>query len=338
VDIQHLAGISIDGSGEAVRTRDSEGHDIVAAYAPVPETDWTLVTEDDWAELTSQTRPYGQLLVGLLGLGMVLPAIGVALLLRERSRQVVERRQADEETRVARLIQSALFPKHAPLVPGWTISLHYQPTASVGGDFFDLLLLPDGRLVIALANIPQRGVSAAVAMATTRAAVRSAARRMLSPADALQSLNELLCTELDADDSVRCSYGLLDPSTGYLSLGLAGHSPPYCSGLGSAQMIPQGMALGMTLDVRYEQIEASIEPGGCLAFFGEGVFDAANGQGEVLGRERVNAAMNALSSNGHPRPEDLLTELGDYLGPDKEQLQDLTIITLERLQSSGLTI
>jgi serine phosphatase RsbU (regulator of sigma subunit) len=337
VDIQHLAGISIDGSGDAVRTRDSEGHDIVAAYAPVPGTDWTLVTEDDWAALTSQTRPYGQLLVGLLGLGMALPAIGVALLLRERRSQALQRQSTDEDTRLARLIQHRLLPNQVPLISGWNVSLRYRPVPSAGGDFYDLILLPDGRLVIALANISKQGVEAAVAMATTRAAIRSAARRMLSPAEALASTNEILCAELEADDSVRCVYAILDPSSGRLSLGLAGHSPPYTSQLGREQRTPRTTPLGLTLDVQFDQAVTTIEPGGCLAFFSEGVFGASNSRGELLGRDHLINAMDNLAQNGRPRAEDLMEKLSDYLGPEIDQREDLTIITLERLPPGGLT-
>lgn len=336
VNIQGVAGIAIDKGGDATRTRDGAGHDIVAAHAPVPGTGWTLVTTDDWAELTSQTRPYGQLLVGLLGLGMALPALAVALLLRERSGQAVQRQAADEEARLAELMQRTLLSNQPPLVSGWNVSLHYRPTPSVGGDFYDLLLLPDGRLVIALANIPKRGVEAAVAMATTRAAVRGAARRMLSPAEALVSMNEILCAELEADDCVRCVYALLDPSSGRLSMGLAGHSPPYSSLLGREQKTPQTTPLGVTLDVQFGQAVSTIEPGGCLAFFGEGVFRASNRQGELLGREHLIAAMDNLAQNGRPRAEDLMQKLSDYLGPEIDQREDLTIITLERLPPGGL--
>jgi serine phosphatase RsbU (regulator of sigma subunit) len=145
-----------------------------------------------------------------------------------------------------------------------------------------------------------------------------------------------LCAELQADDSVRCIFSILDPSSGRLIMGLAGHSPPYCSHLAGAQMIEQGTPLGVSLDAHFVQVEATIEPGGCLAFFGEGVFRATNSAGVVLGHAQLNAAMDDLSRSGRRRPDDLMQKLSDYLGPDREQLDDLTIITLEHLQPGGL--
>jgi serine phosphatase RsbU (regulator of sigma subunit) len=337
VDIQQLSGISIGGAGDAIRTADDEGRDVVAAFAPIPGTQWTLVTEDDWSVLTSSTRRYGWLLIGLLGLGMALPALGVVLLSREQSSDRNRRQEIDQETRIATLIQSALLPRQIPIIPGWGISVHYRPTASVGGDFYDLLLLADGRLVVALANVPQRGVRAAVAMATTRAAIRSAARRMLCATDALVSMNEILCAELDAEDSIRCVYSILDPTSGHLTLALAGHTPPFCSNLGADQMNVQGTPLGVSLEPKFEQIEVDIVPGGCIAFFGEGVVTATNPHGEMLGRDQLHAAMQALKSDGHRTAYDLVDRLADYLGPGRDQLEDLTIITLEHAGSAGMS-
>lgn len=336
IDIQRLAGIAVGGTGDAARTRDADGHDIVAAYAPVPGTEWTLVMEDDWVELSGPTRRYGLLLVGLLGVGMALPAIAVVFLLRERDSETIQQQSLDQENRVANLIQRMLLPEQIPMIPGWNVCVHYRPTAFVGGDFYDLLLLPDGRLAIALANIPDRGVSAAVIMATTRAAIRGAARRILSPKDALESMNTLLCAELEANDTVRCIFAILDPSSSQLALAVAGHSPPYCSQFDGVETIPLGAPLGMSLDSTFEQVEATIQPGSCLAFFGEGVFDARNDHGDVLDRDRLHDAMESLSREGRRSADDLLEKLGDYLGPDRALMKDVTIITLEHRPAGGL--
>jgi pilus assembly protein TadC len=70
-----------------MRTRDEADHDILAAYAPVPGTAWTLVIEEDWATLTGSTQPYARILLLLMALGMILPVVSVILAIRRQQRQ-----------------------------------------------------------------------------------------------------------------------------------------------------------------------------------------------------------------------------------------------------------
>lgn len=330
IDIGKIAGLSIEGDGGAVRTRNGDGREVVAAYAPVPGTGWTLVMQDDWVELTRPTRRYARLLLSLLGLGMALPALGVALLLRQRNTDILQREQSDQGIRVASLIQRTLLPKQIPMVPGWSIKLHHQPCPGVGGDFYDALLLPDGRLMIALAHIADRGVTTAVVMATTRAAIHSAANRRLTPAEALVSINALLCSELDAGDSVRCMVAILDPSSGNLSLAIAGHSPPYVPDARRAEFKLDGMPLGRNLNAKYEQVDTVIKPGEGLVFVGEGLISAKNDRGQVLGNERLQAVLDGLGAGGERTVGRLLVELSEFVGPGREQVDDVTIISLDR--------
>ena len=109
---------ALTAGGGAYRTRDADGNDIVAASAPIPNTGWTLVLEDDWDILTASSQRYARILIGLLGSGMLLPTVGVALLWRQRNAQVLERELAEQESRLAQLMQAALLPKLNPALPG----------------------------------------------------------------------------------------------------------------------------------------------------------------------------------------------------------------------------
>jgi serine phosphatase RsbU (regulator of sigma subunit) len=92
----------------------------------------------------------------------------------------------------------------------------------------------------------------------------------------------------------------------------------------------------VSLEARFEQIEMDIAPGGCIAFFGEGVVSATDGRGDPLGRDQLHAAMLNLGRDGHKTPDDLVEQLKDYLGPGRDQLDDLTIITLQKNPPGGL--
>jgi len=128
-------------------------------------------------------------LIGLLNLGpfaddrallnnlatQAAPAVRVAQLVRQQQAEAQERERIEQELRVARLIQQTLLPKATPEPPGWQVGAYYQPAREVGGDFYDFLTLPGGRLGLVIGDVADKGVPAALVMATTRSILRGVA-------------------------------------------------------------------------------------------------------------------------------------------------------------------
>ena len=102
------------------------------------------------------------------------PAVRVAQLVRQQQLQAVERERMAQELKVAQLVQQTLLPQSLPTLDGWAIAVHYQPAQAVGGDFYDFRSLPDGRLAIVIGDVTDKGVPAALVMATTRTLLRAA--------------------------------------------------------------------------------------------------------------------------------------------------------------------
>src|ERR671911_5282 len=102
------------------------------------------------------------------------PAVQVAQLVRQQQQQAQERERIEQELRVARLIQQTLLPKHVPDLSGWQVRAYYRPAREVGGDFYDFLTLPGGRLGVVVGDVSGKGVPAALVMATTRSVMRGA--------------------------------------------------------------------------------------------------------------------------------------------------------------------
>ncbi|HAH00013.1 MAG TPA: hypothetical protein DCL75_14435 [Ktedonobacter sp.] len=109
------------------------------------------------------------------------PALRVAQLVREQRSQALERERIEQELRVASLIQQTLLPRDLPSLPGWHVERYYQPARAVGGDFYDFLYFEDGRVGIVIGDVTDKGVPAALVMATTRSILRSTAYGALSP-------------------------------------------------------------------------------------------------------------------------------------------------------------
>src|SRR5512143_2991069 len=103
------------------------------------------------------------------------PAVRVAQLVREQQIEAAEREHIEQELRVARLIQQTLLPKELPTLSGWQVATYYQPARAVGGDFYDFVDLPDGRLALVIGDVTDKGVPAAMVMASTRTLLRAAA-------------------------------------------------------------------------------------------------------------------------------------------------------------------
>jgi hypothetical protein len=155
------------------------------------------------------------------------PALRVAQLVQQQKVEAAERERMEQELRVARLIQQTLLPQEVPDVSGWQVSAYYQPAREVGGDFYDFIYFPDGKIGFIVADVTDKGVPAALVMATTRSILRAAAERLESPGAVLERTNEVLHKEIPPRMFVTCFYAILDPATGHLQYANAGHDVPY---------------------------------------------------------------------------------------------------------------
>src|SRR5690349_7978303 len=159
--------------------------------------------------------------------GQAAPALRVGQLVREQEAEAATRQRYEQELEVARLIQSHFLPKTLPDLPGWTIAAYYRPAREVGGDFYDVIPLPDGRVGFVVGDVTDKGVPAALVMSATRSLMRAAAQRLIEPGEVLERVNEQLCPDMPEKMFVTCLYGVLEPGSGHLRFANAGHDLPY---------------------------------------------------------------------------------------------------------------
>jgi serine phosphatase RsbU (regulator of sigma subunit)/anti-sigma regulatory factor (Ser/Thr protein kinase) len=260
------------------------------------------------------------------------PALRVAQLVRQQQAEVRARERIEQELQVARLIQQTLLPKSEPVLPGWQISAHYQPARAVGGDFYDFIEMPDGRLAIVVGDVTDKGVPAALVMATTRSILRGAARRLIAPGPVLERANELLQPEIPPKMFVTCLYAVLDPASGRIQYANAGHDLPYRRFDGGVdELRATGMPLGLMTNMRYEEGEITLGPGETLLFYSDGLVEAHNPQREMFGFPRLEAFVERYPGGAGPALiRSLLEELAAFIGDDAEQEDDITLVTLQR--------
>ena len=261
------------------------------------------------------------------------PAVRVAQLVRQQQLEALERQRIEQELRVARLIQQFLLPKSVPAVDGWEVTAHYQPARAVGGDFYDFIAFPDGRIAFVIGDVTDKGVPAALVMATTRTLLRSAAERLVSPGAVLEQTNNQLVENIPPKMFVTCLYALLDPSTGHLVFANAGHDVPYRrTRAGVVELRARGMPLGLLPNMSYEQHEVTLRPGECVLFYSDGLVEAHSPTREMFGFPRLQAMM--AEPTGDNLVSFLLDRLHTFTGPQWEQEDDVTIVLLSS-QPSG---
>src|SRR5215218_5573125 len=177
------------------------------------------------------------------------PAVQVAQLVRQQQKQAQERERIEQELRVARLIQQTLLPKHVPDLEGYQLAAYYQPAREVGGDFYDFLELDEGHLGLVVGDVTDKGVPAALVMATTRTMLRASAQRLDSPAEVLRQVNDVIVRDIPPNMFITCLYAILDTRSGKLRYANAGHDLPYLRHKGrpgdTTELRATGMPLGL---------------------------------------------------------------------------------------------
>ncbi len=262
------------------------------------------------------------------------PAVRVAQLVRQQQQEAQERERIEQELRIARLIQQTLLPKTLPELPGYDVAAYYQPAREVGGDFYDFLELEDGRLGLVVGDVTDKGVPAALVMATTRTMLRAAAQRLFSPGEVLRRANEALVPDIPPSMFITCLYAILEPESGRLLYANAGHDLPYRRRAGGSEgaeeLRARGMPLGLMPRMDYEEKEIVLERGESVLFYSDGLVEAHDPHYEMFGFPRLQGMVGTHRSGGSSLIGFLLSELGRFTGDEWEQEDDITLVTLER--------
>jgi serine phosphatase RsbU (regulator of sigma subunit)/anti-sigma regulatory factor (Ser/Thr protein kinase) len=258
------------------------------------------------------------------------PAIRVAQLVREQAAEAAERERLDQEMRVATLIQQQFLPRELPNLPQWQIAAYYGPARAVGGDFYDFMEMPGERIGIAVGDVTDKGVPAALVMARTHSILRAEASRSDSPGQILARANALLVPEMPARMFVTCLFAILEPKTGRIVMANAGHNLPYIrTDDGVVELRATGMPLGLMAGSRYDETEGVIAPGSNVLLYSDGLVEAHDPASQMFGFPRLREAMT-IDDAGSELLDRLLDDLHRFTGPDWEQEDDITLVTLRR--------
>jgi serine phosphatase RsbU (regulator of sigma subunit) len=201
-----------------------------------------------------------------------------------------------QQKRFSDTMQRSLLPQHLPDVSGLEVGAVYESSArvEVGGDVYDFLVLPDGRLAAVLGDVAGHGIEATADMALAKFVFRSLAREHPEPGEFLAHANEVAHEELVGGKFITMLYLAVDPKRNEVAAARAGHPPARLidSSGKVTQLSPQGLPLGVDVEQHYEEIREPFPPGTTVGIYTDGLVEARAGD-EQYGVARLDAALAA---------------------------------------------
>ena len=248
-----------------------------------------------------------------------------------------EKERIGAELELATKIQADMLPNIFPAFPErdeFDIFASMTPAKEVGGDFYDFFLIDDDHLGMVMADVSGKGVPAALFMMMSKILVNNFAMMGGSPAKVLEQANNQICKNNDEKMFVTVWFGVMEISTGKITAANAGHEYPMIKKAdGSFELFKDkhGFVIGGMDGIRYKEYEFTLEKGGTLFLYTDGVAEATNAQNELFGTERMLEALNA-EPNAAPKVllKNMKDAVDDFVG-DAPQFDDLTMLGVKRI-------
>ena len=237
------------------------------------------------------------------------------------------------ELNIARQMQQSILPAQFPRGPDFQVYASMTPARNVGGDFYDIVHLEDNRIGVAIADVSDKGVPAALYMMSSRTLLKGAAIGCESPSQVLDEVNSLLQDDSDTGMFVTLFYGIYDPATNEFTYANGGHNPPlivHADGSSTVLAMTGGVVLGVVPNIQYEQTTVALSPGDTILLYTDGITDATNEEGEFFGLERLQATFAGNPPRDSRAANDAVFEaLQNFVG-DAAQADDITCLALSR--------
>jgi serine phosphatase RsbU (regulator of sigma subunit) len=233
---------------------------------------------------------------------------------------------------IARQIQFGLLPFEPFEKDGLAVRAAMRPANTVGGDYFDLVELGDGKLAIVVGDVAGKGMPAALLMALLQASLRTLITAGLRGGELIGKLNAHLCAHIPSNRLVTLFYGEVDPTRGLLRYVNAGHNPPFVLRRdGTAERLAAtSVALGILPDADFTPLETPLDGGDRLLLYTDGITEAANTHDVEYGDERLAAFLQGRRGASQQELIDgVLADVLTFCGSVRPR-DDMTLLVLTR--------
>lgn len=239
------------------------------------------------------------------------------------------------ELKLAGEIQASYLPRQLPEIPGWQFESLLKSSRETSGDFFDIHRLPDGRIVILIADVVDKGVGAALFMSLCWTLIRTYSVEYPSDPDfVMAKINQRILEDTKSGQFLSLFFGVLEPESGEFTYANAGHPPPYLftsqADKGCRSLYRTGMLLGVSTEGTWEKETIFISHGDGLLLYTDGVTEGLNKQGAFYGEARLKKTLTALKDS----PADTICsmvfqDLENFVSAES-QSDDIAMIVVKR--------
>lgn len=271
-----------------------------------------------WGLTFGATAAAGVLLVSLYRVQLEL----------KQSRSELARKQA--ELNFAREVQAALFPRQLPADRGLSFSAICIPAQGISGDYYDIVECPDGRIVVAIADISGKGISAAILMANLQARFRALIEDLEDPAEVCNRLNRHFVEFTDPERFATFFLAQWRPGSNRIEYVNCGHQAPLLCGSLRESLDLGGPPIGLFAGITYNSGQVLARPGDLIVLYSDGISEATGRQDEEFGTARLEAAVKQDCA----RPlrviqQSILQALADWTGQDPQDDMTLVMVRVE---------
>lgn len=249
-------------------------------------------------------------------------------------RKEIERQKIEEELALARKIQEGLLPKENPSIEGLDVAGVAIPAQVVGGDYFDFIELGPKKLLVVVADVSGKGMSAALYMSKIQGMVQLAAHMYKSPTEMLTHVNRRIYDGIERKSFITMILALFDMEKREVTICRAGHNKALIGTNGKLEYLDaEGIGLGLERGPVFEKtlkaVRKPLEPGSVFFFYSDGLTEAMNMQEHQLGEEAV---LSLVESKRHlPAIElqrSITTAVEEFVG-EAERHDDLTMVVVK---------
>lgn len=340
IPAERLAGVLEEG-----RARWVEEH--TDAFGALPGAAHSLV-----APIFSSGAPRGLLVVGdkesrrgvgpfsaqdLQTLSLVAYQAAIAFENAHLHQQALEKERLDRDMKVAAQIQRQILPDRLPETPGYEVFGWNRPARQVGGDYYDVLTLANGRLVLVVADVSGKGMPAALMVSTLHSALRLMLDQTGVKQELLERLNRHILDLSLPNKFITLLLVEIEPRSGRLRYLNAGHNPGLLIGpRGEAtRLVAGGLPLGLLPSSQYRMSELELEEGALLCLYSDGITECASPEGDEFGEQRLAAFLAQRIEQGLPALERDLDAACVRFARGEPQGDDQTVVLLRRSRAGS---
>lgn len=246
---------------------------------------------------------------------------------------LMRQRDLDRELEFATQVQLGFLPTDRPNLAGYQFFDHYEAAYRVGGDFFDYVTLPDGRVAVSVGDVAGKGVAAALLMARIYAVFRYELLARSTVTEALAALNANICASALGHRFVTLVLAVIDPRGNEVCIVNAGHLPPiYLNAEGQTERLAieqSGLPLGIVPDTKYREFRMPFHSGDTLVLYTDGVTEAMNENSEIFGIRRLEECVAQADRDVDKLGEAVMASVQEFCD-DRPQRDDLCLICFRR--------